>query len=77
MCGLVSVQFYQPYFDVDTSEVKARLLQAAWPLRKTTSTFLGDGEGSHQADLYGPVWVSNNRPRAFSTQKEARAEQYL
>lgn len=59
MCGLLSLQFYQPYFDVDTSEVKTRLLQAAWPLRKTSSTFLGDGESSQHADLYGPVWVSN------------------
>ncbi|CAM9200754.1 unnamed protein product, partial [Laminaria digitata] len=60
MCGLLSLQFYQPYFDVDTSEVKARLLQAAMPMRKT-QPFLrtGDdteGDGS-QPDLYGPVWV--------------------
>lgn len=58
MCGLLSLQFYQPYFDVDTSDVKTRLLHAAWPLRKRNSTFLGEGESSQQADLYGPVWVS-------------------
>ncbi|CAM9112731.1 unnamed protein product [Pylaiella littoralis] len=56
MCGLLSLQFYQPYFDVDTSEVQARLMQAAWPLRKTSSPFL-EGESGSKADLYGPVWV--------------------
>lgn len=59
MCGLLSIEFYQPYFNVDTSEVTARLLQAAWPLqRNRSSTFLGEGESSQRADLYGPVWVS-------------------
>lgn len=65
MCGLLSLQFYKPYFDVDTSEVKARLVQAAWPLRKTSPPFLG-GEsesGSSKVDLYGPVWVSKNSNR--------------
>lgn len=56
MCGLLSIKFYQPYFDVDTSEVKTRLLRAAWPLRKATPPFLAQG-GSSQVDLYGPVWV--------------------
>lgn len=58
MCGLLSLQFYQPYFDVNTSDVKMRVLQAAWPLRKRSTSFLGEGESSQQADLYGPVWVS-------------------
>eukprot|EP00904_Undaria_pinnatifida_P001307 jgi/Undpi1/11177/HiC_scaffold_30.g13475.m1 len=63
MCGLLSLQFYQPYFDVDTSQVKARLLQAAQPMRHT-EPFLrtGDAEegegGGGEPDLYGPVWVS-------------------
>lgn len=63
MCGLLSLQFYQPYFDVDTSEVKSRLFLAACPLRKTSSTFLGEGDSSQQADLYGPVWVRAKQTR--------------
>lgn len=59
MCGLLSLQYYQPYFDVDTSEVKTKLLQAIWPMRKTAS-FLGEGDSS-KVDLYGPVWVSGRR----------------
>ncbi|CAM9767985.1 unnamed protein product [Ectocarpus sp. 6 AP-2014] len=55
MCGLLSLQYYQPYFDVDTSEVKTKLLQAIWPMRKTAS-FLGEADSS-KVDLYGPVWV--------------------
>lgn len=63
MCGLLSLQFYQPYFDVNTSQVKARLLQAAVPMRKaepflrTGDDVEGGGDGG-QPDLYGPVWVS-------------------
>lgn len=62
MCGLLSLEFYRPYFDVDTSQVKSRLLQAAWPLRKTLP-FLGgadtegNGRGIAAPDLYSPVWV--------------------
>ena len=67
MCGLLSLQFYQPYFDVDTSQVKARLLQAAVPMRHT-EPFLrtgddaeGGGDGG-EPDLYGPVWVRERAP---------------
>lgn len=67
MCGLLSLQFYQPYFDVDTSQVKARLLQAAVPMRKaepflrTGDDVEGGGDGG-QPDLYGPVWVRERAP---------------
>lgn len=74
MCGLLSLQFYQPYFDVDTSEVKTRLLQAAWPLRRTASTFLGESESSKQTDLYGPVWVSKTDRVPRHPAMEARAK---
>lgn len=73
MCGLLSIEFYKPYFDVDTSQVKRRLLQSAWPMRKV-EPFLpleegaGEDPGGEDAggsgryggapDLYGPVWVS-------------------
>lgn len=66
MCGLLSLQFYRPYFDVDTSQVKGRLLQAAWPMRQT-SPFLDQmetegGDDNGAPDLYGPVWVSGLFP---------------
>ena len=67
MCGLLSLQFYQPYFDVDTSQVKARLLQAALPMRqaepflRTGDNAEGEGDGG-QPDLYGPVWVRERAP---------------
>ncbi|CAM9714182.1 unnamed protein product [Ascophyllum nodosum] len=69
MCGLLSVEFYRPYFNVNTSEVKSHLVQAAWPLSRTPP-FLdssnADGnhgqeagsDGRRYPDLYGPVWVS-------------------
>lgn len=59
VCGLLSLQYYQPFFDVDTSQVKTRLFQAAWPIRKSSSSFLGEGDtAAPTVDLYGPVWVS-------------------
>ncbi|CAM9505086.1 unnamed protein product [Sphacelaria rigidula] len=58
MCGLFSIEFYRPYFDVDTCQVKRRLLQAVWP-RQSGTPFLSDEEDpSGLPDLYGPVWVS-------------------
>lgn len=75
MCGLLSIQFYQPYFDVNTDEVKARLLQAAWPLRKRSSTFLSEGGSSQQADLYGPVWVREADRIAQHAVVDKRAKQ--
>lgn len=67
VCGLLSLEFYRPYFDVDTDEVKARLLQATLPMRQATP-FLDQADeegrgGSTAPDLYGPVWVSNLRCR--------------
>lgn len=60
MCGLFSLDFYRPYFDVDTVEVKKRLLQAAWP-KRTGPPFLSDADGAGaMPDLYGPVWVSRH-----------------
>lgn len=75
MCGLLSLEFYRPYFDVDTNQVKARLLQALWPIRMN-SLFLyhadveGSGGGGSAPDLYGPVWVSAQlRNRVFVKKK--------
>lgn len=32
-CGFISLQYYQPYFDVDTSDITTRLLNAAISFR--------------------------------------------
>ena len=54
LCGFVSLQYYQPYFDVDTDEIKNRLFSAAMGFK--------NGEFIHilleKPDLYGPFWVS-------------------
>lgn len=65
MCGLLSLEFYRPYFDVDTDQVKARLLQATLPMRQATP-FLDQTDAEQPGgapDLYGPVWVSAGRVR--------------
>lgn len=58
MCGLLSLDFYRPYFDVDTSQVKTRLFQATWP-KAQGPPFLDDADAApSMPDMYGPVWVS-------------------
>ena len=54
MCGFLSVRYYQPYFDIDTSEVLSRLLQAAFYCRRDQN-FLASIES--KPDGYGPFWV--------------------
>lgn len=58
MCGFLSLDFYRPYFDVDTSQVKTRLSQAVWP-KAQGPPFLEDSDAAPvMPDMYGPVWVS-------------------
>jgi len=45
------VEYYQPYFDVDTKTVLNRLYNTLWP----TQDFIADVCDS-QPDLYGPFW---------------------
>lgn len=54
-CGCLSVQFYQPYFDVDTSDVQNRLQQALifCGRQETFMTFVGT-----KPDVYGPFWIA-------------------
>mmetsp|Transcript_6166 Transcript_6166/g.8182 ORF Transcript_6166/g.8182 Transcript_6166/m.8182 type:complete len:247 (+) Transcript_6166:90-830(+) len=54
-CGMMSVAYYQKYFDVDDKEVKTRLIKALLPF-KSGETLLEQIEG--RSDAYGPVWVS-------------------
>eukprot|EP00742_Colponemidia_sp_Colp-10_P001683 GILJ01001804.1.p1 GENE.GILJ01001804.1~~GILJ01001804.1.p1 ORF type:complete len:289 (+),score=31.56 GILJ01001804.1:43-867(+) len=46
-----SVTYYQPFFDIDTRDVTARVLKALWPFKKE-SFFM-----EQQPDLYGPFWI--------------------
>lgn len=55
-CGCLSVQFYQPYFDVDTQDVVNRLAQSVF-FCKREELFLNSI--NEKPDAYGPVWVSS------------------
>ncbi|TDH64898.1 uncharacterized protein CCR75_000648 [Bremia lactucae] len=54
-CGCFSLAFYQPYFNVDTSDIQQRLMRALLP-------FMKDPAFSELAlespDAYGPFWLS-------------------
>jgi hypothetical protein len=54
-CGCLSVQFYQPYFDVDTNDIKDRLLASLMYCKseQTFYTMIDD-----RPDAYGPFWLS-------------------
>ncbi|KAK9768504.1 hypothetical protein K7432_000782 [Basidiobolus ranarum] len=47
-----SVDFYAPYFNIDTLQVGKRMLESVIPFR---SNFINDIEDN--PDLYGPFWV--------------------
>jgi hypothetical protein len=55
MCGFLSVQYYQPLFDVDTVDVYNRILQSTFYCRRENNflQYIGD-----KPDAYGPFWVS-------------------
>lgn len=53
-CGCLSVKFYQPFFDVDTSEVISRMSQALFYCRREQN-FLASI--SDKPDAYGHFWV--------------------
>uniref|UniRef100_M4B6U3 Protein YIPF n=1 Tax=Hyaloperonospora arabidopsidis (strain Emoy2) TaxID=559515 RepID=M4B6U3_HYAAE len=55
LCGCFSLSFYQPYFDVDTSDVQLRLMQALLPLKREP-VFAELAVKS--PDAYGPLWLS-------------------
>lgn len=47
------IEYYRPYFNVDTSDVLSRILASMVPFR---STFFATVDKT--ADLYGPFWIS-------------------
>ncbi|TMW68842.1 hypothetical protein Poli38472_006310 [Pythium oligandrum] len=55
MCSCFSLAFYQPYFDVDTSDVQERLVRALLPFKKSPSF---NELVTKAPDAYGPVWLS-------------------
>lgn len=55
LCGFMSVQYYQPYFDVDTSDIYTRIFQSTFYCRREQNFLALIGE---KPDAYGPFWVS-------------------
>ena len=51
-CGCLSVQYYAPYFDVDTVDIKDRLLSSF----KVDPTFFSMVDD--KPDGYGPFWIA-------------------
>lgn len=54
-CGCMSVRYYQPYFDVDTTDVISRVSHSVMYCRRS-ETFMSDIAG--KPDLYGPFWIT-------------------
>lgn len=53
-CGCLSIQYYQPYFDVDTTDVSTRLWNAIIFCKREQNFLLLIQD---RPDLYGPFWV--------------------
>jgi hypothetical protein len=51
-CGPLSVEYYRPYFDVDSEDVSSRLRRALVPLHADWFEHVGK-----RPDLYGPLWI--------------------
>ena len=54
-CGCMSIRYYQPFFDVDTTDVMTRLSSSVMYCRRTEN-FMTDIQG--KPDLYGPFWIT-------------------
>ena len=53
LCSCFSVEFYQPYFDVDTMDVAKRMSRVFYPPRTPNFSELT----AEKPDLYGPIWI--------------------
>lgn len=54
LCGFLTIQYYQPYFNVDTEDVKNRMIKTLTPWKEESFlTFLGEN-----IDAYGPFWIT-------------------
>lgn len=56
LCGILSVKFYKPYFDVDTRDITSRLYHSLVSFKD--ATFLN--MISEKPDAYGPFWISTS-----------------
>lgn len=54
-CGCLSIRYYQPFFDVDTSDIGSRLLQATFFCKREKDFISSTVE---KPDAYGPFWIS-------------------
>lgn len=59
LCGFLTVQYYQPFFDVDTVDISNRILASTFFCRREQNfvTMIGD-----KPDAYGPIWVRSHAP---------------
>lgn len=54
LCGCMSVQFYQPYFDVETSDIISRISYAMFYCKRDAFlSYIKD-----RPDAYGPLWIA-------------------
>jgi len=51
-CSVLSVDYYRPFFDIDTNDVRVRLLRVMMPWK---SDFFAIVDG--KPDFYGPFWI--------------------
>jgi hypothetical protein len=58
LCGCLSVRYYQPYFNVDTSDVLQRMWSSFFFCRRE-ETFL-EHIIVKSPDAYGPIWVKQS-----------------
>jgi len=56
LCGILSVKFYKPYFDVDTKDITNRLYHALVSFKD--ASFMG--MISEKPDAYGPFWIATS-----------------
>lgn len=72
--GFWTIEYYQPYFDVDTSTVLKRCYTTLLPFSPSYLTTLSSG-----CDLYGPFWVSTTLVLALflSSSLAASISKYL
>lgn len=56
MCGCMSIKYYQPFFDVDTTDVIGRIKASLFFCRAGDNNFMSLVE--QKPDAYGPFWIS-------------------
>jgi len=52
-CSCISLDIIRPFFDINTAQVKTRLINAVVPLKFPAFY----KEYAEKPDLYGPTWV--------------------